>query len=285
LIENKINELYDDQASLVHELISPAVGLRLQEQNLLEASPKIKDHNFIKSKIGGMPDVEEDFSWPEFDNLPLTFLAQINLTEVSSFNSELPSKGVLYFFVANGKSEDYSQLVNNIRVIYLENDILKSRWIDKAKESERKEAYPIEFYQHYTLPSYQEKIIVDSEFYSGALEKLEDLEFYISELTQGDEDYTRHHMLGDPNAIQGAVRMFWGAAMFRPKDIYYEELNEYMDLAEKIGEEFVLLLQIDLYDKRINVSNYSDNYLYFGIHKEDLKNRNFDNTKLVMQNT
>jgi len=38
-----------------------------------------------KSKIGGKPYLPKDFVWPYYQELPLSFLAQINLEEVNSF--------------------------------------------------------------------------------------------------------------------------------------------------------------------------------------------------------
>ena len=53
-----------------------------------------------KSKIGGKPYLPKDFVWSYYQELPLSFLAQINLEEVNSFDKDklLPSTGMLYFF-------------------------------------------------------------------------------------------------------------------------------------------------------------------------------------------
>lgn len=66
-------------------------------------------------------------------------------------------------------------------------------------------------------------------------------------------------MPGDPNAVQGSVRMFRGAAVIKSEHIYYQKINEYTDLAEEMRDEFILVLQIDLCDKRISLSNYHEN--------------------------
>ena len=39
-----------------------------------------------KSKIGGKPYLPKDFVWPYYQELPLSFLAQINLEEVKSLD-------------------------------------------------------------------------------------------------------------------------------------------------------------------------------------------------------
>ena len=65
--------------------------------------------SFSNSKIGGRPAVPQDFVWPRYlgksyDNVikerPLTFMAQINLEDVKSYDTEnlLPGAGILSFF-------------------------------------------------------------------------------------------------------------------------------------------------------------------------------------------
>ncbi len=34
--------------------------------------------------------------------------------------------------------------------------------------------------------------------------------------------------------MDGSVRMFWGAAVIKPEDIYYQKINEYMDWQKKL---------------------------------------------------
>ena len=41
-----------------------------------------------KSKIGGKPYLPKDFVWPYYQELPLSFLAQINLEEVKSLDKD-----------------------------------------------------------------------------------------------------------------------------------------------------------------------------------------------------
>ena len=64
----------------------------------------------IESKIGGKPAVPNDFIWPEYkgrgyldeeyEKYPLSFLAQIDLEDISEYDTEnlLPKTGVLSFF-------------------------------------------------------------------------------------------------------------------------------------------------------------------------------------------
>ncbi len=54
------------------------------------------------SRFAAPPDVPAGFRWPEFDGIPMTLLAQIDLREVAEFDQEarLPASGWLCFFYA-----------------------------------------------------------------------------------------------------------------------------------------------------------------------------------------
>ena len=72
------------------------------KKNEITISTELNNNSEIinKSKIGGKPYLPKDFIWPYYQRLPLSFLAQINLEEVSSLDKDklLPDKGILYFF-------------------------------------------------------------------------------------------------------------------------------------------------------------------------------------------
>jgi uncharacterized protein YwqG len=67
-----------------------------------------KEISIGRTKIGGMPDLPADISWPCYSNgKPLGFQAQINLAEIDSAHksSLLPEAGILYFFSVFGWQE------------------------------------------------------------------------------------------------------------------------------------------------------------------------------------
>ena len=72
------------------------------KKNEIDISTEFNNNSEItgKSKIGGRPYLPEDFIWPYYQGFPLSFLAQINLEEVNSFDKDklLPNAGMLYFF-------------------------------------------------------------------------------------------------------------------------------------------------------------------------------------------
>lgn len=54
------------------------------------------------SRVGGSPDVPADFPWPEFEDVPLAFIAQLNLADFAGHLPPglLPAAGSLVFFNA-----------------------------------------------------------------------------------------------------------------------------------------------------------------------------------------
>ncbi|GHO64978.1 hypothetical protein KSC_038700 [Ktedonobacter sp. SOSP1-52] len=53
------------------------------------------------SKFGGLPDLPADVSWPTWQGLPQSFIAQFRLQDVHSYDAAgvLPAQGMLWFFL------------------------------------------------------------------------------------------------------------------------------------------------------------------------------------------
>src|SRR5436309_15893649 len=52
------------------------------------------------SKLGGLPDLPAGTPWPEWNGLPQSFIAQIHLDDLHSYDVQqiLPRHGMLWFF-------------------------------------------------------------------------------------------------------------------------------------------------------------------------------------------
>ena len=74
-------------------LVRPSI--RLSTTAVEEASLKIGI-----SKLGGVPDLPPGVAWPQWKGVPQSFIAQICLEDVQSYdvNKVLPSQGMLWFF-------------------------------------------------------------------------------------------------------------------------------------------------------------------------------------------
>lgn len=92
--EKSIPDPNYDLDQLFDEIKSKTEALKKPSLRLLKTSKQTVSH------FGGKPLVQEGFIWPESNNKPMTFLAQIDLSEMSAeFQFDwLPSKGLLLFF-------------------------------------------------------------------------------------------------------------------------------------------------------------------------------------------
>lgn len=84
-----------DIKSRLLEQLRPSIALKIGDQN--DGSIPIGASHF-----GGVPDVPEGFEWPQWNEIPLGFLAQLNLDEIAPFDTEnlLPKSGLLSFFIS-----------------------------------------------------------------------------------------------------------------------------------------------------------------------------------------
>jgi len=89
-------------AGLVHKFNtikkyhSPAIELKTK---LIKTKTFRKEHG--KTQFGGYPDLPKGTKWPMWQNRPMSFLVQINLTEIHEINPDikLPKTGLLSFFL------------------------------------------------------------------------------------------------------------------------------------------------------------------------------------------
>ena len=115
-------------------------------RNTIRLYQKATDENEIvlgQTKIGGKPDLPNEISWVTETNIvetteskkeetitkPLSFIAQINLSETSVFDEEnlLPKTGLLYFFYSAEQEVwgfDHKDK-NKFKVIYWNGDFIK----------------------------------------------------------------------------------------------------------------------------------------------------------------
>lgn len=273
--DNRIIELIDrnfnENKEKIKSLLLPSIGFTLNSMitNKLNCS-----------KIGGYP-VLFDKEWPFFNNEPLTFLGQIFLNQISEVNDIFPKNGILLFFILTDDVGYRYPNKGEFKVIYIEN-FDKEIFFEKDISKPVIDEYSMNFYEYYTFPSYQESTIKKKHITDEDLEIIYAIEEELFFLK--DNDYETHQILGHPYAIQGTVR-FWWALEYLGIELK-GELSEVEK--QKIKEEednFILLLQLNFDDPKIGIDHFGDSVAYFGIHKDDLKNKNFENAVLVMQCT
>ena len=253
-----------------------------------------------KSKIGGKPYLPKDFVWPYYQELPLSFLAQINLEEVKSLDKDnlLPSTGMLYFFYEL-ETEEWGykpQSKGCAKVFYFENNS-NFDLIDFPEDMEdcyKIPEFKISFKSNISLPSYEDFDILNED--EKILEKyrmsenLKDFEnnlFYeysnfYNEHIESLESYTK--LLGYPDVIQNSMEEECAAVTrgFNMGGIGYPK--KYKEEIKKASKDWILLFQMNTLETSDYELIFGDSgHIYFWIKKEDLANRNFENIWLILQ--
>ncbi len=86
------------------------------------------------SRSGGAPDVPAGFQWPNFDGVPMSFIAQFNLSELTEIEPtlRLPKSGWLLFFMAltdygwpaamNGDEDSTTHYIQSTSVLHVDSN-------------------------------------------------------------------------------------------------------------------------------------------------------------------
>lgn len=289
LDELNIGRFYND----VKPILKNAIRLKLNpiEENLLPIG---------MSKVGGKPDLPFNQKWPTETNIEivqekkffflnknsekeitrhLSFLAQINLSEVKNYDLEnlLPKNGILYFFYTSEQNAwgfDYSDK-NKFQVIYYDgdtNNLKRTDYPENLEEHGKFENCQLKFESEISLPS------CDNEIYEKLNEKEMDLVF--EEILNED---SINKLLGHADIIQHEMEL---ECELVTNGLYCGDASGYNDPRakelEKSSKDWQLLFQIDSNDEAEMM--WGDcGRVYFWIKKEDLKYNRFENCWLILQ--
>jgi uncharacterized protein YwqG len=234
-----------------------------------------------RSNFGGKPMLDSsDFSWPHSNGKPLSFLAQLDLTEIASANKFdwLPSTGSLLFFY----------------------DVEEMPWgFDPKDRGKWKVIYQEDPKFAFELPKdlTQEFIIPENYLVAQKDMVLPDLEYpESSQLNFSDEDddaYMEykdemiddyHRVGGHPSVIQNNTMEL--ECQLASNGIYVGEPEGYNSQKAKElapgAKDWRLLFQVDSDDDEGMM--WGDlGRLYFWVREQDARNKNFDNVWLILQ--
>ena len=283
------------------ELLTKILSEVKKDEITIFTEPNEDNEILNKSKIGGKPYLPKDFVWPYYQELPLSFLAQINLEEVKALDKDnlLPDKGMLYFFYEL-ETEEWGFKPENkgcSKVLYFE-DTSNFELIDFPEDMEDYNIVPefkVNFKSNISYPSYEnfEKLNENNVL----LEKYETLEDYdelndnffdnyydfYEEYMDGLESHTK--LLGYPDVVQNSMEE---ECVEVTRDFDMEAIKaspkKYKEEIKKAAENWILLFQMDTVETDDYELMFGDSgHIYFWIKKEDLKNKNFDNIWLILQ--
>lgn len=244
------------------------------------------------SKLGGKPYLPVDFDWPCFsdegEEAPLSFLCQINLTDVKSYDQDglLPPKGMLYFFYDceafrwGFDPEDKG----SARVIYFDSTdgFAPMTWPEGIDEDYIVPEMAVRFEKKKSYPMYEEL-----EIHSDTACEWEDYAAALEELGV-DLDEESHKLLGYAHIIQNEMlseceRVSRGRSCGSPE--CYKNIPEDEETAIQRGaKDWTLLLQLSTLEKDGFELMWGDcGMLYFYIKKEDLAQKRFENAWFSLQ--
>ena len=275
------------------------VGIKKDEITIF-TKPNEDSEILNKSKIGGRPYLPKDFVWPYYQQLPLSFLAQINLEEVKSLDKDnlLPDKGMLYFFYELETQEwGYSPQDKGCAKVFYFEDTSNFELISFPEDMEDYNIVPefkVNFKSNISYPSYEnfEKLNENDVL----LEKYETLEGYDELYDDFFDNYCDFHeeymdsleshtkLLGYPDIIQNSMEEECAAVTrgFNMGGIDYPK--KYKEEIRSASKDWMLLFQMDTVETSDYELMFGDSgHIYFWIKKEDLANKNFENIWLILQ--
>lgn len=235
---------------------------------------------FGGSRLGGDPDLPTDASWPHGKNGPLSFVLQIDLSEVAGIlpGEGLPEDGLLSFF--------YDAVQQPWGFDPADRGSWAVRHSPAQVELERRaspaglsddgifEPLPVAVRGDVSFPSVSSPDVVAL---LGGWD--ESWDRYGPVL--GDEDNRVSRLLGHPQPVQGEMQE---ECQLASNGIYCGDTKHLDDPAAQElvcgAGEWRLLAQLDSYDSMM----WGDvGRLYFWIRDEDLRARNWDAVWLVLQ--
>ena len=272
-VEKAVKKLpWETNPDSIIELLKPAIAIK----------PVVVNENVAsgQSKLGGLPHLPQSIQWPGRNGIPFAFAAQINLAEIGlNIQHPLPESGILYFFFSVNDDDYKNSLENAIhKVIYFSGDtsLLKPHdYPVNYNIAARFKECGLRFFEHYSLPAYQNYLVTEANLSNEDENLLWEAAETICGIT-GQTPDVGHQLLGNAAAVQGDVQYHWASQKGAANEKEHYNLQK----------EFVLLLQLDLTDAVTGFDKYgASGGIYFGLTANDLKNKQFDATVFVLQNS
>lgn len=270
----KIMQVNWDEPDKIKELIIPSIIFK-----------KSSNTSFGSSKLGGLPDLPPNISWPKFEGKSMVFFAQINLSELAKFHHDtlFPKTGILYFFsyFQNPENEfgaeyEFIKDQSEYTVLYTESklsELRKTEFPTDLISDYHFEEQPIKFELKYQIPSTRETWLCEKVSLTPEDQKRYD------NLIFNQMPCYEEIILGSPCPMQYGVDYDWAYS--------YTNITDFKDSTQiakvnAIRPEFINLLSFSMYNlfESIGYSN-----CYYGITKKDLGERAFDKVVFIMQGT
>ncbi len=293
----------DRARQLIRE--SPFAPLEAELAALLEPSIRIGVRRarpgsleLGESRFGGLPDLPASLSWPRCGERPMALIAQLRLSDLAPLDplDRLPPRGWLYFFfdAANDAPfEDTPAGLRSWRVLYFDGEPSELKQTDPPEPRDKHNEFPLSalgFRAELTLPSYGSTKLADVAIDPEQRNEYEELVFAL----HARAPLPRKQQASMLNRLQGRLQHWWiGDPIHRvlghPEHFQLDPRIDWQRLAqhrlvtsvpdqdiEVAARDWLLLLQVDNYQGGPDWMWGDNDTLYFGIHQDDLAERNFD---------
>ncbi|HEX7260801.1 MAG TPA: YwqG family protein, partial [Luteolibacter sp.] len=227
----------------------------------------------FQSALGGAPVFPPGVSWPMWGEVPLDYLARINLAELPPSDVIRPPSGILEFFYGSDSQEQQpwggdEEDKGSGAVIFLPDPEVARSALKPEAAGIPPAKVPLEFQTDIVMAATE---AIQDRFYehARALPARDRAKTYaIRDAMHEFEPYGCHRALSAPARVQGDMddELVRAARLF--------------DLPP--GTEWVMLLQLDS-DKAVNWQWCDDGAIYFWIPAADLALGRFDRVWVVLQ--
>lgn len=260
----------------IDRLVRPSIRLRatpVEESTLVAGA----------SKLGGHPDLPEKVAWPGSRNVPLSFLAQIRLSDVQPFDCEhlLPPQGMLWFFY-DARQETFGEQPEDRAgwsILFTPASAPHLQRQQTPAELPTASLFPacaLTPHSELTLALQPELELPDFDWSD---EEQQAYEAVLEALHPAEERGQPHHrLLGYPDTIQDDMReqcQFVSNGITDSDDPRAAEL-------QKGDADWQLLLQIDS-DATAKMRWANNGMVYYWTRQADLRAGRFDQSWLVLQ--
>lgn len=235
------------------------------------------------SHLGGIPDLPDAVVWPSMGDVPLSFVAQFNLSEVEPYDVDklLPPAGMLYFFYDANQQTYGSDPADRAgwKVIYSEVEtaaLTRAAVPDALPMTARFNTCAVTFATEPTLP--QRPNLIDATLDWNEDEQNAYSDFMMRFPSAEDHATLHHRLLGHSDDLQDDMHLQVQLVSHGLTDDQSPEAAALVSGAN----DWVLLFQLDS-DSHANMNWASTGLLYYWITRQDLQAKNFDMVWMVLQ--
>lgn len=255
------------------ELTEYASQIKSIAKHCIEGIPSEGIPEIGGSKVGGLPDVDPEFRWPIFKDVPLEFIAQINCANLHS--EVLPNTGLLQFFYDNRHCGGSLKDRGFILVHYIE----KLGNISTAQHPSVEKKRCFGLLSNKILPrTYRESKISFQKAIS--LPDLDELPKQLRELfDDGDVLSDAYCDLKGTLSEQRFIQV-----VGYPNPVQYDGIADRISrlFGKGSSEDWEMIFEIS--DSKCTDMMWGDaGRLHFFVYKEDIKNRNFSDAWMEFQ--